>query len=46
MHGTKNILEKVSKGHLEQNTIMVVKVTKIMWNIVVQNGWGIGGSKQ
>jgi hypothetical protein len=28
----KKILGKVPEGHLEQNTIQVVRVTKIMWN--------------
>jgi hypothetical protein len=32
MFENKNILEKVSKGHLEHNMILAVRVTKIMWN--------------
>jgi hypothetical protein len=32
MPKTKNILEKVPERHLEQNMILAVRVTKIMWN--------------
>ncbi len=35
MFRNKYILEKVSEGHLEHNTILVVRVTEIMWNRVL-----------
>ncbi len=39
----KTILEKVSKGHLKQITIMEIMVIKIMWNrIYYKMDWGIG----
>ncbi len=43
----KTILEKVSKGHLKQITIMEIMVIKIMWNrIYYKMDWGIGLRKQ
>jgi hypothetical protein len=34
MIGSKNILEKVPKGHLEQNMTLAIRVIEIMWNRV------------